>query len=344
MAAKGGGGGSKGGGGGGGSKGGGGGGAPSGGGGGGARSGGGSPPSAPRPSPPPAPAASTARATTPTAPRTGPSSSAPKPMPAGGVPKASSSGTPKSGGNTQQSSIQKAQTFLAGLGSTISPKEKDKLIQKFGSQGKDLLKQGIQGGTISLKGKDKGKDGKSKDGGKTQITKTPAGTFVDLGDIESVFGSIMDVLGSSQAETFNELEGQYRLDEQMLENKSNERLGEFNLQGTQAQAEATKYASEQSAGATRFAATESARGQIETQKIASDSAERQIGLTGTEQRKTQADLLAGQERQIGLTGAEERLTVGKQAQEQRETELQQELYRRYREEKDYSQARSAFRA
>jgi len=38
------------------------------------------------------------------------------------------------------------------------------------------------------------------------------------------------------------------------------------------------------------------------------------------------------------------LTVGKQAQEQRETELQQELYRRYREEKDYSQARSAFRA
>ena len=209
----------------------------------------------------------------------------------------------------------------------------------------------------------------------------------------------MDTLGVGQAETFNELEGQFRLDEQNLENKSNERLGEFNLQGVQAQADATKFAAEQSAGATRFAASESARGQIETQRIASQSAERQIGLTGAEerlttvtrgeqerlgisrtgeeerlttvtrgeqerlgitrtgeeqrqtirstgeeQRATQRDLLASQERQIGLTGTEERLNIGETGRQQRETDLQQELFRRFKEEKDYTQARTAFRA
>jgi hypothetical protein len=198
----------------------------------------------------------------------------------------------------------------------------------------------------------------------------------------------MDVLGAGQAETFNELEGQYNLDEQFLENQSNERLGQFNLQGVQAQAEATKYAAEQSAGATRFAATESARGQIETQRVASESAERQIGLTGAQERLTtvtrgeqerlgiattgeqerlttatrgeqerlgiaatgEQERSTQRERFIGETGleqtrgTEERETIGRQAREQRETELQQELYRRFREEKDYAQSRAAFRA
>jgi len=72
--------------------------------------------------------------------------------------------------------------------------------------------------------------------------------------------------------------------------------------------------------------------------------ERQIGLTGQEQRKTQEQLLAGQERQIALTGQEQRATVGKTAQEQRLTNLQQEQFRRYQEERDYQQSRSAYRS
>jgi hypothetical protein len=145
------------------------------------------------------------------------------------------------------------------------------------------------------------------------------------------------------------------LDEQFLENQSNERLGEFNLQGVRAQADATKYASEQSAGATKFAATESARGQIETQRVASESAERQIGLTGAEERLT--TVTRGEQERLGIAttgeeerkttvtrGEQERLGIGETGRQQRETELQQELYRRFREEKDYAQSRAAFRA
>ena len=66
--------------------------------------------------------------------------------------------------------------------------------------------------------------------------------------------------------------------------------------------------------------------------------------TGQEQRKTQEQLLAGQERQIALTGQEQRATVGKTAQEQRLTNLQQEQFRRYQEERDYQQSRSAYRS
>jgi hypothetical protein len=211
---------------------------------------------------------------------------------------------------------------------------------------------------------------------------------MQLPDFTGIWDDIMGVLGAGQAETFNEMEAQYALDEQFLENQSREKLGQFNLQGTLAQAEAHKYASEQAAGATKFAATEATRGQIESTRLTAESAERQIGLTGTqerltqaerfagegqliglrggEERRTQAELLAGQERQIGLTGeqerltqgqrlaseekqiglrgSEERLTVETQAREQRETELQQDLFRRYKEQKDASQAQRAFRA
>lgn len=251
--------------------------------------------------------------------------------------------------------------------------------------------KGMTGQTTGKdKDKDKDKD-KNKNKGKTKSA-GPQGTgnadVMQLPDYTSIWDDVMGVLGAGQAETFNELEGQYALDEQFLENQSQEQLGQFNLQGTLAQAEAHKYASEQAAGATRFAATEATRGQIESTRLTTESAERQIGLSGaeerktqaermageerqiglrgTEERKTQAELLAGQERQIGLTGEQERLTQGQrlaseekqiglrgsedrmtiqtQAREQRDTELQQEMFRRYKEQKDASQAQRAFRA
>lgn len=334
---------------------------------------------APAPAPRPAPAPAASRSTAAPAPRPAQQQQKAPQQPARQVSASTSKPQPvaaakttvsSAGGKTQQ---QKAKDLLASFGATVSQKEKATLIDKFGNQGKNILQNAVKAGGVDVKPK----GGANQDKGKPGVTKTPAGTIIDLGDIESIFGNIMDVLGANQAETFNELEGQYNLDEQFLENQSNERLGEFNLQGVLGQAEATKYASEQAAGATRFASTESARGQIETQRVASESAERQIGLTGAQerltavtrgeqerlgitatgeeerktvattgeqQRKTQAELLAGQERQIGLTGEQERLTVGETARQQRETELQQELYRRFKEEKDYSQARAAFRA
>lgn len=99
-------------------------------------------------------------------------------------------------------------------------------------------------------------------------------------------------------------------------------LGSQNLEGVKAQAdatkfssvqeaEATKFASVQSAEATKFAATEQARGSIETQRVASESEERQIGLRGKEER---------------------------------ETNLQSELFRRFKEAKDQLDALKAFKA
>ena len=94
--------------------------------------------------------------------------------------------------------------------------------------------------------------------------------------------------------------------------------------------------------------------------------ERQIGLrgqeerltvaeTGSQTRQTQAQLLAGQERQIGLRGTEERATTRVRGEEQRagireagsetrQTALQQEAFRRYKENRDFQQSRSAYRA
>ena len=58
-----------------------------------------------------------------------------------------------------------------------------------------------------------------------------------------------------------------------------------------------------------------------------------IGKTGEEDRLT-----------IGTKGEEERKSIGKTAEETRETNLQQEQFRRYKENRDYQQSRSAYRA
>ena len=82
---------------------------------------------------------------------------------------------------------------------------------------------------------------------------------------------------------------------------------------------------------------------------------RAIGTRGQETRQTQAQLLSGQERQIGLRGSEERATTRVRGQEQRAgiresgsearmTALQQEAFRRYKENRDYQQSRAAYRA
>ena len=136
------------------------------------------------------------------------------------------------------------------------------------------------------------------------------------------------------ANTFSQLLDQTNeLQLAQADNQTRIQLGAQNLQGVQAQADATKFASSEQAGATKFAsqqaaeaekfssvqsaeatkfaATEQARGSIETERVRSESLERQIGLQGEETRKT---------------------------------DLQSELFRRFKEAKDQLDALKAFKA
>lgn len=182
--------------------------------------------------------------------------------------------------------------------------------------GKDALNKFIEERGLKI-GTAAKEAGYGKQAVKPEIKETPVGTFADIPDTTSIFSGILDVLSNNQATELNAISSRNRVDEINAEGLSNQQIAKINLQGTRLQSEAAKYAAAQSAGATRFASTEATRGQIETQRLASKSAERQIGLTGAEQRATQQQLLASQERQIGLTGEQERLTTLTRGEQER---------------------------
>jgi hypothetical protein len=69
-----------------------------------------------------------------------------------------------------------------------------------------------------------------------------------------------------------------------------------------------------------------------------------LGKTGEEERETEKTRGEQQRLSIGTTGSETRATVGKQAEEQRTTDLQQEMFRRYKENRDYEQSQQAYRS
>jgi len=66
--------------------------------------------------------------------------------------------------------------------------------------------------------------------------------------------------------------------------------------------------------------------------------------TGTQQRASAR--VAGQEQRAGLAegGAQTRATKRVEGQEVRETDLQREMFRRYKEARDYGQAQTAYKA
>ena len=73
--------------------------------------------------------------------------------------------------------------------------------------------------------------------------------------------------------------------------------------------------------------------------------ERLVRETEGEQTRATRETEGAQERLTTQTrGQEQRATVGKTAEETRETNLQQEQFRRYKENRDYQQSRSAYRA
>ena len=55
--------------------------------------------------------------------------------------------------------------------------------------------------------------------------------------------------------------------------------------------------------------------------------------------------MTGEEQRAGIrtTGQEQRATVSRTAAEQRSTELQREMFRRYKENRDFEQARGSYR-
>ena len=73
--------------------------------------------------------------------------------------------------------------------------------------------------------------------------------------------------------------------------------------------------------------------------------ERLLSETKGEQERATTQTRGQEERLTTQTrGQEQRATVGKTAEETRKTNLQQEQFRRYKENRDYQQAQSAYKA
>ena len=73
--------------------------------------------------------------------------------------------------------------------------------------------------------------------------------------------------------------------------------------------------------------------------------ERLVRETAGEQERATTETRGQQERLTTQTrGQEQRATVGKTAEETRATNLQQEQFRRYKENRDFQQAQSAYKA
>lgn len=99
-----------------------------------------------------------------------------------------------------------------------------------------------------------------------------------------------------------------------------------------------------------------AAGEQERLGIAATGVEQRKGIetSGVQERLTQTERFAGEtgltrtrgeeERKgITTTGEQQRKTIGRTAQEQRTTDLQQEMFRRYKEDRDYTQAQQQYR-
>ena len=65
---------------------------------------------------------------------------------------------------------------------------------------------------------------------------------------------------------------------------------------------------------------------------------------GGQERLTQAERFAGETGLAQTTGAEQRKGMETAGSQQRLTDLQQEMFRRYKEERDYEQSRRAYRS
>ena len=113
----------------------------------------------------------------------------------------------------------------------------------------------------------------------------------------------------------------------------------FAEQGAQQRAAARVAGQEQRAGMAETGAQQRASARVAGQEQRAGFAEQ-----GTQQRASAR--VAGQEQRAGMaeTGTQQRATRRVEGQEVRETDLQREMFRRYKEARDYGQAQTAYKA
>ena len=69
-----------------------------------------------------------------------------------------------------------------------------------------------------------------------------------------------------------------------------------------------------------------------------------VGAMGEQERKTVGTKAAEERTTLGTRGAEERKGIAARGEETRATAKQEELFRRYKENRDYDQSRAAYRS
>ena len=69
-----------------------------------------------------------------------------------------------------------------------------------------------------------------------------------------------------------------------------------------------------------------------------------VGAMGEQERKTVGTKAAEERTTLGTRGSEERKGIAARGEETRATAKQEELFRRYKENRDYDQSRSAYRS
>jgi len=110
-------------------------------------------------------------------------------------------------------------------------------------------------------------------------------------------------------------------------------------QGAQGRASARVAGEEQRAGMAESGAQQRASARVAGEEQRAGYAEQ-----GSQQRSSAR--VAGEEQRAGIaeTGSQTRATKRVEGQEVRETDLQREMFRRYKESRDYGQAQSAYKA
>ena len=94
----------------------------------------------------------------------------------------------------------------------------------------------------------------------------------------------------------------------------------------------------------RLGIAETGSQQRQSARVAGQESRAGMAEQGSQQR--QSTRVSGQEQRAGMaeSGTQERMTRRVEGQEVRETDLQREMFRRYKEARDYGQAQSAYRA
>ena len=144
------------------------------------------------------------------------------------------------------------------------------------------------------------------------------------------------VAGEEQRRGFAESGYQQRLGQRVGGQETRAGMAE---QGAQQRASARVAGQEQRAGTAETGTQQRASARVAGQEQRAGMAE-----TGTQQRASAR--VAGQEQRAGLAegGAQTRATKRVEGQEVRETDLQREMFRRYKEARDYGQAQTAYKA